>query len=270
MTSAPLRHQTYPITYIRAFAYHPVAFPQPLAPITTYHVRNPQQTPILPSKTGFQSPRGVPGFPTISKSDSPSSYGLSTHQQLPQGIPSDFGAPTTTTTTTSTTTTTPAPTTTAQPQPPPFVASQQAPMMNTRAGFDGYQRQMFYGGNNFGGYPQFYSQPYNPYPYVDQSVGNQFTGRVYNGGEPNYQQYTTDSVTYQFVPTSITPIQQPQNSVKFVPCMCPVAVSVSAPIPEKRSDEIPLPTPQQSDETPSQPLTSSSKLLDEIDMEESK
>jgi hypothetical protein len=225
---------------------------------------------MLPSKSGFQTPRGVPGFPTVSKSDSPSSYGISTHQQLPQSLPTDFGTPPTTTTT-STTTTTPAPTTTTQ---QPFVPSQPAPMMSPVRSGDGYQRQMFYGGNNFGGFPQFYNQPYNPYPYLDQNVGNPFTGRVYGNAqpEPQYQQYTTDSVTYQFVPTSITPIQQPQNSVKFVPCMCPVAVSVSAPIPEKRTDDIPLPLPQQNiDETQTQTLTSSnSKVLDEIDIEESK
>lgn len=232
-------------------------------------------SPILPSKSGFQTPRGVPGFPTIPKSDPLSSYGISTHQQLPQSLPVDFGTPPTTTTT-STTTTTPAPTTTTTTTQQPFVPSQPAPMMSVRSGAD-YPRQMFYGGNNFGGFPQFYNQPYNPYPYLDQNVGNQFTGRVYGGGaEPQFQQYTTDSVTYQFVPTSITPIQQPQNSVKFVPCMCPVAVSVSAPIPEKRTDDIPLPpTPQQNVDEQPQTLTSSSaslssKNLDEIDIEESK
>lgn len=152
--------------------------------------------------------------------------------------------------------------------------------MNTRSGAEGYQRQLYYGGANYGGYPTFYNNPYNPYPYVDQSVGNQFTGR-YSSGEPAYQQYTTDSVTYQFIPTSITPIQQQQqapvqNNVKFVPCMCPVAVSMSPPIPEKRSDEIPtgpvVSQPSQSlvSETEGQPMSSSMKTLDEIELEESK
>lgn len=149
--------------------------------------------------------------------------------------------------------------------------------MNTRAGGDGYQRQLYYGGSNYGGFPSFYNNPYNPYPYVDQSVGNQFTGR-YSGGEPAYQQYTTDSLTYQFIPTSITPMQQPQNNVKFVPCMCPVAVSLSPPIPEKRSDEVSTvqvaPQQQQSTvqatETETQPMTSSTKALDEFEIDESK
>jgi hypothetical protein len=145
--------------------------------------------------------------------------------------------------------------------------------MNTRAGAEGYQRQLYYGGANYGGFPSFYNNPYNPYPYVDQSVGNQFTGR-YSSGEPAYQQYTTDSVTYQFIPTSITPIQPQapaQNSVKFVPCMCPVAVSMSPPIPEKRSDENPsIQVAPQSIENESQPLISSAKTLDEIEFEESK
>lgn len=148
--------------------------------------------------------------------------------------------------------------------------------MNTRAGVEGYQRQLYYGGANYGGYPTFYNNPYNPYPYVDQSVGSQFTGR-YSSGEPAYQQYTTDSVTYQFIPTSITPIQPQvpaQNNVKFVPCMCPVAVSMSPPIPEKRSDE--NPSIQVSQQQPmtmdseSQSLLSSTKTLDEIELEESK
>lgn len=187
-----------------------------------------------------------------------------------------------------TTTTTPAPTTTTTTTSPPplqtsFIPSQQAPVtggMNTRSGADGYQRQLYYGGANYGGYPTFYNNPYNPYPYIDQSVGNQFTGR-YSSGEPAYQQYTTDSVTYQFIPTSITPIQQQQqapvqNNVKFVPCMCPVAVSMSPPIPEKRSDEIstgPIASqPSQSlvSETEGQPMSSSMKTLDEIELEESK
>lgn len=147
-----------------------------------------------------------------------------------------------------------------------------------RSGGDGYQRQLYYGGSNFGGFPSFYNNPYNPYPYVDQNIGNQFTGR-YSSGEPSYQQYTTDSVTYQFIPTSITPMQsqmQSQNSVKFVPCMCPVAVSLSPPIPEKRSDEVPIvqvaakQQQQSSSETETQPLTSSTKALDELEIDESK
>jgi hypothetical protein len=115
--------------------------------------------------------------------------------------------------------------------------------ISTRAGFsDGYQRQtpmhQMYQSGNFGGFPQVYNnpynQPYNQFQYND--VSNQFSGRGY-GGEPSYQQYASDPLTYQFIPTSVTPIQ---NNVKFVPCMCPVAVQISPPLIEKRSEEVPI------------------------------
>lgn len=276
-SSPPLRQ--FPISYIRAFAYHPVAFPQPLAPITTYQVsRNPQSynpsrnmqsngfsgglgnalSQVFQQKfiqgqdnpqNGFQSANSVISQPT-------------TQQQLPMNGQVEFGTPPTSTTTT-TTTTTPAPVTT---QAPMFSGSQ--PHISTRNGFsDGYQRQLpiaqNYQAGNFGGFPQYYNQPYNqqfsPFQYNEQPAANQFTGRVF-GGESSYQQYSTDPLTYQFIPTSITqlPTPQQQNNVKFVPCMCPVAVSISPPI-EKRSEEIPILNPTTETESLSQSVQSSTQ-----------
>lgn len=257
-TPAPVRQ--LPISYIRAFAYHPVAFPQPLAPITTYHVsKNPQ---------GFNPNRNYPSSSSIggaiaqgfqqqffqNQDSSPSIPQPSTQQQLPLTSQVEFGTPpTTTSTTTSTTTPTPVPTST---QPTFFSGSQQFPQFSNRAGFfEGYQRP--YQSGNFGGFPQFNNQPVNQFQYSDQVGSNQFSGRLF--GEPNYQQYAQDPMTYQFIPTSITPIQNTQNNVKFVPCMCPVAVSISPPLVEKRSDEIPLLQPT----TESESIQSSSQLVDE-------
>ena len=232
-----------PISYIRAFAYHPVAFPQPLAPITTYQVsRNPQSYPN----------RSFPSSPTIAgaiaqgfqqqffqnQDSSVSMPQLPTQQQLPMNSQVEFGSqPTTIPTTTSTTT--PVPTT----QQSIFSASPQFQQFSSRGGAaegPGYQRQLqqSYQSGNFGGFPQYYSQPYNQFQYNEQIATNPFSGRVFNS-EPSFQQYTADPVTYQFIPTSITPLKN-QNNVKFVPCMCPVAVSISQPLAEKRSEEIPL------------------------------
>lgn len=159
---------------------------------------------------------------------------------------SDFGTPPTTTTTTSTTT--PVPTTTIQSQS--FPGSQPVPQSYTRFA-DGYQRQLplqqAYQSGNFGGFPQVYNnQPFNnPYQFNEPPSANQFSGRLF-GGEPPYQQYSTDPLTYQFIPTSITQMPN-QNNVKFVPCMCPVSVSISPPLAEKRSDEIPILNPTETE-----------------------
>jgi hypothetical protein len=213
----------YPISYIRAFAYHPVAFPQPLQPITTYHVRN-QQSPGRSFPQGANSQQNV-------QNPSSQEFGLQ-----PSTSPS-------TTTTTTTTTTTPAPPSTTQQSS--FSASQpiQIPQSYSRGDFNQNiqrqlpQQQQSTAYQNFGGNPYYYNQQFH-YRY-DDAATNQFAGRFYNG-EPSYQQYSSiDPITYQFIPTSITPITQ-QNSVKFVPCMCPVAVQVSPPLVEKRADEIPI------------------------------
>lgn len=163
-----------------------------------------------------------------------------TNQQLPQNAQVEFGTQPSTTSTT--TTTTPAPVTSTAPP----VYAQPAPPVLTRSGFsEGYQRQIpiqhqQYTAGNFGGFPQFYNQPYNQYSSNNQynEGTNQFSGRLF-GAEPTYQQYSADPLTYQFIPTSITPLSN-QNNIKFVPCMCPVAVQISPPLPEKRTDEIPI------------------------------
>lgn len=187
----------------------------------------------------FQSQESLPSMPQPP-----------TQQQLPLTSQVEFGTLPTTTLTTTSTTTTPAP-----------IQSPVAQFSN-RVGFadsPGYQRQLqqSYQSGNFGGFPQFYNQPYsqpsNQFQYNEQAAPSPFSGRLF-GGEPNYQQYTADPMTYQFIPTSITPIQN-QNNVKFVPCMCPVAVSISPPLMEKRSEDIPLLQPT----TESEPTQSSSQ-----------
>lgn len=258
--TAPPPVRQFPISYIRAFAYHPVAFPQPLAPITTYHVSRNQQSynanRNFPAN-GLNSAMVQAIQQQLIQSQDQSQGGFQAvpqppmQQQLPQTSQIDFGTPPTTSTTT---TTTPAPvTTTAAPQ----VFAQPAPPILTRSGFsEGYQRQLpiqqQYISGNFGGFPQAYNQPYSqPYNQYNQysEAANQFSGRLF-GGEPTYQQYSTDPLTYQFIPTSITPIAN-QNNIKFVPCMCPVAVQISPPLAEKRTDEIPILSP--SSETESVP-----------------
>lgn len=240
-TLPPPLHQ-YPISYIRAFAYHPVAFPQPMAPITTYTVRNPPQ--VHPSQVHSLPSRSL------------------TQQQLPNlQNPQEFGPPSTTpkVTTTSTTTTTPVPTTT----PSIFSGSQAFPQSSARGDFG--QRQLpFNAYQNYGGYPYYYNNQYQ-YRY-DEAPSNQFTGRVY-GGESNYQPYSMDPMTYQFIPTSITPIQ-PQNSVKFVPCMCPVAVQVSPPMAIKERNSEPENSISSASSTES--ITSPSTSFEEESMEEAK
>lgn len=279
-TASPIRQ--FPISYIRAFAYHPVAFPQPLAPITTYQVsRNSQsyspnrnfqpsvneignalsqafQQKFLQNQESGQNGYSMPN-PIVSQPQ--------TTQQLPQNPQVDFGTPPTSTTTTSTTTA--APTTT---QPPSFTGSQPTPQVFTRSGFsDGYQRQLpiqqNYQSGNFGGFPQFYNQPFNqqfnPYQFNEPPSQNQFSGRVF-GGEPSYQQYQADPMTYQFIPTSITPISNKQNNIKFVPCMCPVAVSIAPPPVEKRmNDEIPILNPTNEPESLPQSVQSSAQQISE-------
>lgn len=290
----------FPISYIRAFAYHPVAFPQPLAPITTYQVtRNPQSyNPNRSYQAGnggsYQGGGGgqynggsnfnagnainalsqaiqqkfIQSQEASQNGFSPMGSGIPlppTQQQLPSNSQVDFGTPPTTTTTT--TTTTPVPPTTMPPPMPQqvFTGSQPIPQLVTRSGFTdgGYQRQMqfpqSYGhqGGNFGGFPQFFNQPqpqpqytqqFSPYQYGEQVS----SGRLF-GAEPQFQQFSPDPLTYQFIPTSITPLPN-QNNIKFVPCMCPVAVSVSPPLPEKRTDEIPiLSSPTTETETVPQP-----------------
>lgn len=197
-----------------------------------------------------------------------------TQQQLPNAQnPQEFGQPTapSSTTTTTTTTTTPSPPVT-QPQvasgfQAQFTASQPAPSLFSRGDFgQTVQRQLPHSPTyqNYGGYPYYYNQQYH-YRYDDApSPQNQFSGRLYNG-EQSYQQYAADPVTYQFIPTSITPVQ-PQNSVKFVPCMCPVAVQVSPPLVEKRSDEIPLLSPT-TESNISSPQPTSSSSLEEVEDE---
>lgn len=281
-TAAPPMRQ-FPISYIRAFAYHPVAFPQPLAPITTYQVsRNPQSynpSRNIQSNNGFSGGLGNALSQVFQQKflqgqdNSQTGYSMAnspisqppTQQQLPLNSQVEFGAPPTSTTTT-TTTTTPAPVTT---QAPMFSGSQPVQQISNRNGFsDGYQRQLpiaqNYQAGNFGGFPQYYNQPYNQqqfsqFQYNEQPAANQFTGRVF-GGEQPYQQYSTDPLTYQFIPTSITqlPPPQQQNNVKFVPCMCPVAVSISPPI-EKRSEEIPILNPTTEAESLSQSVQSSTQ-----------
>lgn len=253
-TVAPPVRQ-YPISYIRAFAYQPIAFPQPLAPITTYQVsRNPQNyNPNRSYQTGGFSQSFQPKF-LQSQDSSQNGYSMSNQvlnqQQSPQSSQVEFGTPPTSPTTTSTTTQAPA---TLAAQTPTFSGSQPVPQVLTRSGNnDGYQRmlpvQQQYQPSNFGGYPQYYNEPFvrplNPYQFNDQGSSSQFSGRLFGSNEPSYQQYSPDPVTYQFIPTSITPIQN--QNVKFVPCMCPVAVSISPPNVEKRNDEIPLlnPTPE--------------------------
>lgn len=185
--------------------------------------------------------------------------------QQQQSSQIDFGTtPTTSTTTTSTTT--PVPTTTAQPQS--FPGSQPMPQSYTRFA-DGYQRQLpihqsAYQSGNFGGFPQVYSnQPFNnPFQFNEPPGSNQFSGRLF-GGEPSYQQYSTDPLTYQFIPTSITQVPPSQNNVKFVPCMCPVSVSISPPLIEKRNDEIPLLNP--TTEADSSSFKESSDSLSEME-----
>lgn len=211
-----------------------MAFPQPLAPITTYTVRGQQQQ--LPSRS-------------------------LTQQQLPHLGPQDFGTPPTTpstTTTTTTTTTTPPPTTQA-----PFTPSQQIPQSYARGEFG--QRQLPFQPqySNYGGYPYYYNQQYH-YRYDDQQQ-NQFSSRLYPN-EPQFQQYSVDPVSYQFIPTSVTPLQQ-QNSVKFVPCMCPVAVQVSPPLNIKeRTNESDIQVLSQTSTEATSPVTSS----EEDSMEEAK
>lgn len=192
------------------------------------------------------------------------------NQQLPQNAQVEFGTPPSTTSTTTTTTQAPV-TSTAPP-----VFAQPAPPVLTRSGFsEGYQRQMpiqrqSYTSGNFGGFPQFYnepysqpySQPYNQYNPINQynDGANEFSGRLF-GAEPTYQQYSADPLTYQFIPTSITPISN-QNNIKFVPCMCPVAVQISPPLAEKRTDEIPIlssPTETENVPQPTQQLSEESK-----------
>jgi hypothetical protein len=244
--SAPVRQ--LPISYIRAFAYHPVAFPQPLAPITTYHVsRNPQN--YIPNRNFPSSPsiggaiaQGFQQQFFQNQDSSPSMPQPPTQQQLPLTSQVEFGTLPTTTSLPSTTTPTPTPTVPT----PAFSGSSQTSQFSNRVGFadgPGYQRQLqqSYQSGNFGGFPQYqtFNQPSNQFQYNDQVQSNQFSGRLF-GSEPNYQQYTSDPLTYQFIPTSITPMQN-QNNVKFVPCMCPVAVSISSsPLMEKRSEDIPL------------------------------
>lgn len=254
-STIPPALRQYPISYIRAFAYHPVAFPQPLAPITTYHVRN-QQSPS----------RSFP-FPQAA----------SLTQQNPQEITTISTTPSTTTTKiTTTTTTTQAPTTTTQAPttqaPPQFSGSQPAPQAFGRVDYSQFsrsdygqsiQRQLPQQPTNYGGYPYYQNQQYN-YRY-DDGQSNQFSGRVYNG-EQQFQQYSVDPVTYQFIPTSITPIN-PQNSVKFVPCMCPVAVQVSQNLAEKRTDEIPIVAQTTESSTTTTQSTQAPSILEEIEEE---
>lgn len=182
----------------------------------------------------------------------------------------DFG--TTPTTSTTTSTTTPAPTTTAQNfREQSFSGSQPVPQAYTRFA-DGYQRQLpiqqAYQSGNFGGFPQVYSnQPFNnPFQFNEAPSANQFSGRLF-GGEPPYQQYSTDPLTYQFIPTSITQMPN-QNNVKFVPCMCPVSVSISPPLIEKRSDEIPILNPTTEAESLSGKMDRIDQAFPQIEEEE--
>lgn len=256
-TVAPPMRQ-YPISYVRAFAYQPIAFPQQLAPITTYQVtRNPQNyNPNRSFQTGGMN--GGYSQPFQSKAIQENTQNgfsnsavpqLSSQQQPPQNAQVDFVVQRTSTTTS----TTSAPITTSAPTSS-FYGSQPIPQALTRSGFnDGYQRmlpvQQQFQAPNYGGFPQYYNEPFtrplNPFQFNDQAPSNQFSGRLF-GGEPNYQPYSSDPITYQFIPTSINSISIPNQNVKFVPCMCPVAVSISQSIAEKRNDEIPLlnPTPE--------------------------
>lgn len=281
-TAAPPMRQ-FPISYIRAFAYHPVAFPQPLAPITTYQVSRNSQS-YSPNRNFQPSVSGIGNALSQvfqqkflqNQEGSQNGYPMAnsivshppTQQQLPQNGQVDFGTPPTSTTTTSTTTVAPSTT-----QPPSFLGSQPTPQVYTRSGFhDGYQRQLpiqqNYQSGNFGGFPQLYNQPsynqqFNPYQFNEQASQNQFSGRVF-GGEPSYQQYQAEPMTYQFIPTSITPIPNNQNNVKFVPCMCPVAVSISSPPAEKRTnDEIPMLNPTNEPESLPQSVQSPTQQFSE-------
>lgn len=250
----------FPISYIRAFAYHPVAFPEPLAPITTYHVSRNQQS-YNPNRS-FPS-TGLSGAfaQALQQQMLQSQDQLQTPQLPTQQQQVDFATPPPTTTTSTTTA-----------APIPSAPPAQVPVL-TRSGFsDGYQRQLpiqqTYQSGNFGGFPQFYnqpySQPYNQFQYNDQVAPNQFSGRLF-GGEPAYQQYSADPMTYQFIPTSITPMSSNQNNIKFVPCMCPVAVSISPPMVEKRnSDEIPILSPPSEQDNLAQSFQSAGQEVEEV------
>lgn len=241
-----------------------MAFPQPLAPITTYRVsKNPSQQQSFNTNRNLQAKEIGNALAQVFQQQFMQEGSLSgvplppTQQLLPQSPQVEFGSAPTTPVPTTTVTTTVAPSTTQAAQP-------ILQTYGTRSGFDGgYQRQLplhqAYKSGNFGGFPQYYNEPYstpfNPYQYSERVGGGQMSGRLF-GGEPAYQQY--DPMTYQFIPTSITPLPTPQNNIKFVPCMCPVAVQVSPPLPEKRTDEIPLLNPTTESENLSQAIQSAS------------
>lgn len=227
-TEAPLvkpsmRH--LPVSYIKAFAYQPVAFPAPLAPITTYQVSkgvNQNQPNQQYSRSNLiqqflqqqQARNGNPMYSISGQGD----YTVATVTQPPTTTP----VPTTTTTTT-----------TPAPQPAP------------------QERQWF-------GYSGYNSVAQNQFPYYNQqgqyaSYSNQNPNHnAYQSNRQSaFQYYTVDPSTYQFIPTNVNH----QNGLQFVPCMCPIGVNVINPDPADRGNSqgqqlpqttpYPVTTPQQ-------------------------
>lgn len=199
-----------PVSYIKAFAYQPVAFPAPLAPITTYQVSkgmNQNQPNNLYSRSNL--------IQQFLQQQQQSRHGNSIYSVNGLGdYASSTAAPITTTTPVPVTTTT----TTQAPQP------QERQWFGNYAGYSSVAQTQFPNYNQNGNY----LNP-NPQSYLSNR-------------QSAFQYYTVDPSSYQFIPTNVNH----NGALQFVPCMCPIGVNVINPgsSPADRTSSPNQPTPQ--------------------------
>lgn len=200
-----------PFGYFRAFTYQPLAF-NPQTPNQYFSYQGGKM--LQPSSMySYQKPlAGQSGLP-------PSVYGPMPSHNVPQ--------PTNTQTQSVPAAITPtnaAPTQTTQQQQTPTQSASANPTTSTTA---------------------TQSQPTSNDVQPPTTVPAQFTSNphVINNSPLRQMPYVPDPVNLQYI-TNVAPV--PLQQVQFVPCMCPVAVSIGSGIPpdvvaNKRSDDIPIP-----------------------------
>lgn len=197
-----------PVGYFRAFTYHPLAF----NPQTPNQYFSYQGGKMLQPNSMYSYPKpltGQPGPPSSVYGQMPSSHipQPPNTQSVPATITSPNAVPTQTT-----------------PQQTPTHSASVNPAASTTA---------------------TQSQPTSNDVQPPTTVPAQFTSNphVINNSPMRQMPYVPDPVNLQYI-TNVAPV--PLQQVQFVPCMCPVAVSIGTGIPpdvvaNKRSDDIQMP-----------------------------
>lgn len=201
-----------PFGYFRAFTYQPLAFSNPQTPNQYFSYAGGK---MLQPNSVFSYPKTLPGQPGFS----PSAYGPMPSHNIPQ------------------------------PQNTPIAPSPPSPTNGVPTQTTQQQQTAPHSApvNPTASTTSTQSQPSLNDVQPPTTVPAQFTSNphvINNLPMRQIPSYVPDPVNLQYI-TNVAPV--PLQQVQFVPCMCPVAVSISTGItPEvvanKRSDDIQLST----------------------------